>query len=319
MLAFHPTKRAREDDSDSEDDRYLKKSRPFAFHGFHNAHTNPRPASNLAFRPSLTPSPPRLVSHLEAMTPAQSEHGEANSPVSVHDDVLNFSSPHFSDDEDMDMEDDDDIIGSQPPESPFVTTFMRPAKLNFEPYGREPEVNNTGRMPTPMFPTFGGPRNAMNTSGMGGLTYPSSGFAGGMSMTTGSGYLGLPSNPILSQPPPSRKLAQIDEDRSRRMPSPISEDEDLPDTPTALTQSQLSRLSVTSNHHQVEQMDMESGGHDGDDSELAPPPGVVTTPTRGRKRSGALSGKSRFSMGYRDDCEKCRQRVPGHYAHFLPS
>ena len=250
------------------------------------------------------------------MTPAQSDHSEANSPASVQDELPNFPYPSVVD-EDMDMEDDDDVIGSQPPESPFVATFMRPAKLNFDSYGREHEVNNTGRMPTPIFPTFGGHRGPMNTSGMGGLTYPSSGLAGGMNLTAGNGYLGIPLNPILQAPPPSRKLAQIDEDRSRRMPSPISEDDDLPDTPTALTQSQLSRLSMTSSYHHLEHMDMESGAHDGD-SEM-PPPGVVTTPTRGRKRSGALSGKSRFSMGYRDDCEKCRQRVPGHYAHFLPS
>jgi hypothetical protein len=95
------------------------------------------------------------------------------------------------------------------------------------------------------------------------------------------------------------------------MPSPISEDEDLPDTPTALTQSQLERLRVTPI---VETMDVENYG----DTYIDPPPGAVTTPTRGRKRSGALSGKGRFLMGYRDDCEKCRQRVPGHYSHFLP-
>ena len=92
------------------------------------------------------------------------------------------------------------------------------------------------------------------------------------------------------------------------MPSPISEDDDIPDTPTSFAQSQLSRLSVTSN------MDLASIS---EDSDMAPPPGVNTAPAKGRKRSGALSGKGRFSMGYREDCEKCRLRVPGHYSHFL--
>ncbi|RVD87486.1 uncharacterized protein DFL_001720 [Arthrobotrys flagrans] len=30
---------------------------------------------------------------------------------------------------------------------------------------------------------------------------------------------------------------------------------------------------------------------------------------------GTAASKGRFTMGYRADCEKCRNRVPGHYAH----
>ncbi|KAK6524954.1 hypothetical protein TWF281_011844 [Arthrobotrys megalospora] len=30
---------------------------------------------------------------------------------------------------------------------------------------------------------------------------------------------------------------------------------------------------------------------------------------------GIAGSKGRFTMGYRADCEKCRNRVPGHYAH----
>jgi hypothetical protein len=54
------------------------------------------------------------------------------------------------------------------------------------------------------------------------------------------------------------------------------------------------------------------------------------TPTRdimagdggsGRRRSDAVSGegsrKVAFSMGFRADCDKCRERVPGHYNHVL--
>ncbi|KAF2019680.1 hypothetical protein BU24DRAFT_125127 [Aaosphaeria arxii CBS 175.79] len=313
MFAFQqPLKRARDDDSDSEDDRYLKKSRPFAFHGFHNVNANLSSLSNFGNQPS----PPHIMQDLGAMTPAQSEQ---NSPVSVQDEQPTFSSPRQADlDMDMDMEveeeeDDFDIIGSQPPDSPFISNFLRPAKLNFDSFSSiDAAANNTGRLPTPIFPTFNGPRGPMNTSLLGGVGYPSSGLAGGLSMDSGNGYLGVPQNPLLQKPPTIRKQAQVEHDRSRRMPSPISEDEDIPDTPTALTQSQLSRLSVTSN---AERMDLESQeSSDG----LPPPPGVLTTPSRGRKRSGALSGKGRFSMGYRDDCEKCRQRVPGHYSHFLP-
>lgn len=41
----------------------------------------------------------------------------------------------------------------------------------------------------------------------------------------------------------------------------------------------------------------------------------------GRRRSDAVSGgESRrfvFSMGFRADCDKCKERVPGHYSHVL--
>ena len=130
--------------------------------------------------------------------------------------------------------------------------------------------------------------------------------------------------------------------RDWRMPSPISEDEVEPDTPTAFTQSQLSRLTVDSGHNSLrgsverdatatsagwpgnkdwnkngewgkdENMEEEGAGHDGDD--VAP----VPLARKGRARSGAFTGKGRFSMGFREDCEKCRARIPGHYSHFLP-
>jgi hypothetical protein len=89
-------------------------------------------------------------------------------------------------------------------------------------------------------------------------------------------------------------------DRPHRMPSPISEDDT--DEKTMQTSSQLSRLSVTE-----ESMDMEG-------IEIVLPP-----LRKGRSRSGAITiEKRRFSMGFRDDCEKCQMKLPGHYAHFLP-
>jgi hypothetical protein len=237
------------------------------------------------------------VPNLDVVTPTLSDYSDANSPASIHDDIPP-SSPHNQFDADMDMDDEDlDNIASPPLESSFVA-FMRPAKLNANLFGQETCVNSTARVPTPIYPNF-------HSGGAGGLGYPSSGTAGGISMS--NGFLGVPSNPVLQH---ARKLAHVDDERGHRMPSPISEDDDIPDTPTALTQSQLERLSVASEH-----MDMEEPSRDGEDHMLAPP-GVLTTP-KGRKRSGAFTGKGRFSMGYRDDCEKCRQRVPGHYSHIL--
>jgi hypothetical protein len=195
----------------------------------------------------------------------------------------------------MDMEDDDFDVRSQPSDSPFGgSNFMRPAMLNASLFGAD-QPNANGRVPTPIHPTF-------KRGGMNGLGFPTSGSAGGLNASNGG--LNVPS----MQAPTSRKASRqdLDDDRSRRMPSPISEDEDIPDTPTALTQSQLSRLSF-SQVSPADQMDME-----------APPTSLALPPTpRGRKRSGALTGMGRFSMGYREDCEKCRQRVPGHYSHFL--
>ncbi|KAI5197833.1 hypothetical protein AUEXF2481DRAFT_3257 [Aureobasidium subglaciale EXF-2481] len=94
-----------------------------------------------------------------------------------------------------------------------------------------------------------------------------------------------------------------------RFPSPISEDE--PHTPTTATGSQFSLLTVSD-------IDM--------DAESTPRAAPQTPEVRVRKqrqRSGAFTSprdqdtSKKFSMGYRDDCEKCRNRVPGHMNHFL--
>ena len=92
-----------------------------------------------------------------------------------------------------------------------------------------------------------------------------------------------------------------------RFPSPISEDECH--TPTTATGSQFSLLSVTDID-----MDMES----------TPRPAPQTPEVHVRKQraiSGAFTSprdpSKKFSMGYREDCEKCRNRVPGHMNHFL--
>ncbi|KAF2731836.1 hypothetical protein EJ04DRAFT_442212 [Polyplosphaeria fusca] len=298
-------KRARDDDSDSDDERYMKKTRPWTIQPqhLHGANTYP----SLPMRPSFTPSPESSVPNLDAMTCSHSDD-DANSPASIQDDTFLFSPRDTTLDMDMAMDDDDlDIISSQPPDSPMHAFTLRPAKLNPDLFAA-PTMNASGRIPTPIYPNF-----QRSSSGMSGLGYPSSGMAGGFH--TSNDFLSIPSSNTILAPPPPRKQAHMpDQDRSRRMPSPISEDEDLPDTPTALTQSQLSRLSVASHANSPDAvMDFEAELA----ADLPPPPGIITTP-RGRKRSGAFTGKGRFSMGYREDCEKCRARIPGHYAHFLP-
>ncbi|KAJ4349881.1 uncharacterized protein N0V89_008500 [Didymosphaeria variabile] len=292
------TKRRRDDDSDSDDDRYLKKSRPWNVQpSLPWAEKRPHNTNGFSGYVSKA-SPPHIVPGLEAVTPAESEHSEANSPASLPEDPQIILSPHGDIDYSMQMDEDEpDAVASQPPDSPFITNF-RPAKLNFDLFNRDqvkhaPDISH--RIPTPIYPSF------QNAGVINGLGYPNSGLAGGMA--TSNGYLGIPSAPASESNVGIPHRRQRSQDRTIRMPSPISEDEDIPDTPTAQTQSQLSRLSVTTNYSS-DRMDMEM-----------PPPSA--TPTRGRKRSGALTGMGRFSMGYRDDCEKCRLRVPGHYSHFL--
>ena len=96
---------------------------------------------------------------------------------------------------------------------------------------------------------------------------------------------------------------------SDRLPSPVDEDE--PHTPTTLTGSQLSMLSVS---------DMEIDG-DGDVTTPGPNDVESVVVRKQRQRSGAFistpEAARKFSMGYRDDCDKCRNRVPGHMNHFL--
>lgn len=226
------------------------------------------------------------------MTPAQSEH--EGSPSTTWGGPVRSSQPDY--DMEMEMDDDEFDTTSQPTRSPNTSNlFLRPAKLDASRFNADIDNldNSTGRIPTPMDPTF-------KRRGMNGLAYPTSGSAGRFSTTNGGFSVPAP------QAPSSRKdhKQEHEEDRSRRMPSPISEDDDFPDTPTAFAQSQLSRLSVS----QADQMDTEES-----------PAMIIQPPTpKGRKRSGALTSTGRrYVQGWRHDCEKCQQRVPGHFAHWL--
>ncbi|KAF4551053.1 Hypothetical protein D9617_15g044070 [Elsinoe fawcettii] len=93
-----------------------------------------------------------------------------------------------------------------------------------------------------------------------------------------------------------------------RLPSPIDDDE--PHTPTTAAGSQLSMLSVND-------MDIDSGS-------ITPVRQESENGSfirRQRQRSGAFisppEAAKRIQFGYRADCEKCRNKVPGHMNHFL--
>jgi hypothetical protein len=86
------------------------------------------------------------------------------------------------------------------------------------------------------------------------------------------------------------------------MPSPIRED---------AVDAQLSKLSVG---------DHPMGDADGGDALQSPLSDMGGLPRTGRARSGAIATVNRrIFTGYVADCEKCRNKVPGHYIHFLPS
>lgn len=182
-----------------------------------------------------------------------------------------------SDDMDMDMRDDFRMDCSQSPEQP--SSWM----LENTPL-RNPRMalNDRGmRVPTPIAPLSTRPK----PSPLQGNTSANNAYV-----------------------PSTTMRARLAGPRER-FPSPISEDE--PHTPTTAAGSQFSLLTVSD-------MDMDT-----ESTPRAPPPQTPDIHVRKqRQRSGAFTSPrdqdttKKFSMGYREDCEKCRNRVPGHMNHF---
>jgi hypothetical protein len=165
----------------------------------------------------------------------------------------------------------------------------------------------TPRIPTPIYGHF----NALDTPSDSSIASP---------MTAPPTSAALPHPRIRTSTMESQSDAFF---RRRALPSPISEDENM-DSPTVMTKAMLSNLkmSATPLRESFPDHDLMSP-----QSARSVPkhwmnaPGL--TPARNRRRSDAISGgagetgKVVFSMGYRADCEKCRERVPGHYSHVL--
>ena len=100
----------------------------------------------------------------------------------------------------------------------------------------------------------------------------------------------------------SRSQQEIDYEnyvRRRRLPSPISEDEDM-DYSTALAGGMMGRL------------DMNTANQD------TPEPIKATQGSVAEKKGPfQRSGRMSFSMGVRASCDMCRMRVPGHSVHIF--
>lgn len=102
----------------------------------------------------------------------------------------------------------------------------------------------------------------------------------------------------------------------RRLPSPISEDEcsfskssktSVSDAEMACATSQPVSPPSDGPHHIIDPIQQH-------ESPFINHPGKAKQPRRTSNASPAKR-KVMFSMGYRADCEKCRNKVPGHYSH----
>ncbi|KAF2432850.1 hypothetical protein EJ08DRAFT_118690 [Tothia fuscella] len=236
------------------------------------------------------PPSPAFELPIDCDSPSATDPSGSNSPASC----LSLPAPADLPDADMgmgmNMDEEVSIVGSASPPSPYQTqTWLRPAKLN------SPSIHDQfsgGRIPTPIHSNF---------------------LIGAPPPSRAGTWSGEGNTESMLAPPRQRPHIFTND---YRMPSPISED--YIDTPTDVTSSQLSRLSFSAEDNMDMDMPIRS------DSVLSDP--VPDTPTRtGRARSGAISTisnggmeKKKFVVGYREDCEKCRARMPGHWAHFLP-
>jgi hypothetical protein len=135
--------------------------------------------------------------------------------------------------------------------------------------------------PRLMAPPPPSPRNKNNTFLSGRLPTPI--------------YPSFPSTPLSVSP-----YLYTSHSPNRPMPSPIRED---------IMDSQLSKLSVRD-----EPMDLD------DQMPFSPTDSEISfgVARKGRARSGAITTSSRkIFAGYLQNCDKCRDKVPGHYIHFV--
>lgn len=96
-----------------------------------------------------------------------------------------------------------------------------------------------------------------------------------------------------------------------RLPSPISEDGDVPAS-DCKTSSNDAEMSYTLSHP------ASPHGHDFHHDQWQQR-GIseVTGPSSSATRRTPSKKKVTFFMGYRADCDKCQRKVPGHYSHII--
>lgn len=243
-------------------------------------------AQTLPFRlPSYSSPLPGQCSPSGISTPSAHSPNSTGSPVSLSSIPTLVESTTDMEPDDIDMILDD----SQPAEEKNITILSSHSPpLSFNLLHRPPRLKQQAlMMPPPQ-----SPRSALSSGRIPTPIHPS--FP-----TTPSPLMNTPR--LVSPHLPSSLYSGHSPNRA--MPSPIRED---------IMDSQLSKLTVNE-----ESMEM-------DDSQLFSPTSSESQfgfPARkGRARSGAITTiNRRIFTGYLADCEKCRNKVPGHYIHFLPA
>ncbi|EJP65361.1 hypothetical protein CRV24_006636 [Beauveria bassiana] len=170
----------------------------------------------------------------------------------------------------------------------------------------------TGRIPTPIQPSFVGQLR--------GQQWANSSAAAGRRGIANMGHhqVGLADQPCAQCDAPQDRNWQMQNDR--RLPSPISESEDcMAHSPGHLT-------ALQAMEHPNAMMDVEiqrpTASDDGEGDPDSP-----TSHRKGHTRSRHTVNtwtwqpgmKRSFSIGYRSDCDKCRDKVPGHFNHIIIS
>jgi len=299
--------------------------------------TLPSASATLPFRDSPTSqhstafSSTRLIPKPPALTPAES---------SDEDSEIEFHSPEyppkaniptfFSTDADMDY----DMGDAQPFGSPM-----------FSPKTPGHALLGSSGLPSPGYTqllTVASPHN-LSANANARIPTPIYGHFSNLQRTT----IANANSPTAANPPPAGVVRTTNEQhdaflRRRRLPSPICEDAPV-ESPTTLTMLQDLDMSASPASAAFPSHTADFPVHTDEIPQSKPSPDFSTpfSPTfgrrkssgadsgdsnrssvsSGRRRSDAVSGGERqkfvFSMGFRADCEKCREHVPGHYSHVL--
>jgi hypothetical protein len=227
-------------------------------------------------------------------------------------------------------------LGSQFPqdsEMDMMETLNSPPPSRLEaPHVTELDGNGaSGRMPTPIQPSFAAQVRGQQSGWAGPAANPSP-----LNGVVNMGH--QPSGLAEDNSVPRTMMTESDwhaVQKNRRLPSPISEGEDSPSNQAgALSDAGLEAhdASVASHNAALQAMDHPNAMMDVEPRGETPPldaNGEPTTPSpkRGHQRSMHTVNswtwqpgmKKSFSIGYRSDCEKCRMKVPGHFNHIIVS
>lgn len=212
-------------------------------------------------------------------------------------------------DTDMDMDEPTEESGEDSMMNSFNAHHLGPGNSQPDPIQ---SGNITGRMPTPIHCTFAAQVRGNNWSGAAGHVLSS----------------GAHNQPTADRSVPrsldNATVTDWNSVQNRRLPSPISESGG---EESGMSSDSSPRMGYATQHpgmppRAASAMDLPRGDDNTMDIEQATP-----SPKRGHTRSRHTLNnwtlqpgmKRSFSIGYRADCEKCRQKVPGHFNHIILS